>query len=94
MRLNSDCCRRVKLGQFDLTVAVRGPQHRDLAANVLKPNDTVHKTSLEWHLTLELHTKLEKELLRSLQVFNHDEDVIHSFKRHMLIFRKGAKTAR
>ncbi len=91
LRLNSNRCRRVKLAQLNLTVAVRGPQHRDLAANVLEPNDLVHKRSLEWHLTLQLHTKLEKELLRSLKVFDHDEDVVHPFKCHNLIFTQRRK---
>src|SRR5262245_22443366 len=82
LRLSSDGRRRVELGQLKPTVAVRGPHHRDLASNVLEPNDPVHPTSLDGHLALQLHTKFDKECLRSLKVFDHDENVVHSFKRH------------
>src|SRR5262245_9486514 len=82
LRLSSDRRRRVELGQLKPTVAIRGPHHRDLASNVLEPNDKVHPTALDWHLALQLHTKLDKECLRSLKVFDHDENVVHSFKRH------------
>src|SRR5262249_48023060 len=57
---------RVKLGQLKPTVAVRGAHHRNLASDVLEPDDKVHPTSLDWHLALQLHTQLDKERLRSL----------------------------
>src|SRR5438552_14890978 len=31
----------------------------------------------------KLHTKLDKERLRSLKVVNHDENVVHPVKRHI-----------
>src|SRR2546423_5905605 len=84
LRLSSDRRRRVELGQLNPTVAVWGPHHRDFGSNVLEPNDLVHPTSLDWRLALQLHTKLDKERLRSLQVVDHNENVVHPLKRHIL----------
>jgi len=81
--LRFDRRRRVELGQLNPTVAVRGPHRRDLALNVLKPNDKVHPASLEWHLALQLHTKLDKKRLRSLKVVDHDKNVVNPLKRHL-----------
>src|SRR5262245_28534489 len=84
LRFSSDRRRRVKLVQLKPTVAVRRPHHRNLTSNVLEPNDTVHPTPLDGHLALQLHTKFDKECLRSLKVFDHDENVVHSSKRHVV----------
>src|SRR6266542_1593704 len=83
LRLSSDRRRRVELGQLNPTVAVWGPHHRNLGSNVLEPNELVHPTSLDWRLALQLHTKLDKERLRSLKVFDHDENVVHPLERHV-----------
>src|SRR5688572_33050040 len=66
LRLSSDRRRRVELGQLNPTVAVWGPQHRDVGANVFEPNDLLYRTSLDGRLALQLHTKLHKERLRGL----------------------------
>src|SRR5215831_12818871 len=84
LRLGSDRCRRVKFVQLKPTVAIRGPHHRNLASNVLEPDDTVHPTPLDGHLALQLHTKFDKEGLRGLKVLDHDENVVHSFQGHVL----------
>src|SRR5262245_25421057 len=84
LRLSSDRRRRVELIQLEPTLAVRGPHHRNLASNVLEPNDTVYPTALDGHLALQLHAKFDKEGLRSLEVLDHDENVVHSFERHVL----------
>src|SRR5262249_15300153 len=84
LRLSSDRRRRVELVQLKPTVAVRGPHHRNLASNVLEPNDPVHPPHLDGHLALQLHTKFEKECLRGLKVLDHDESVVHSSQRHVL----------
>src|SRR5262252_1560163 len=84
LRFSSDRRRRVELVQLNPTVAVRGPHHRNLASNVLEPNDTIHPTPLDGHLALQLHTKFDEECLRSLEVLDHDENVVHSFERHVL----------
>src|SRR5215831_20686468 len=93
LRLSSDRRRRVELVQLKPTVAVRGPHHRYLASNVLEPNDTVHPTPRDGHLALQLHTKFDKECLRSLKVLDHDENVVHSFKRHALPPKLGSGVA-
>src|SRR5262249_8886907 len=78
LRFSSHGRRLVELVQLDPAVAVRSPHHRNLASNVLEPNDTVHPPPLDGHLALQLHTKLDEECLRSLQVLDHDENVVHS----------------
>src|SRR5215470_3259614 len=83
LRFRSDHRGRVELVQLEPTVAVWGPQHRDLASNVPEPNDAVHPTSLDWQLAFQLHTKLDKKRLRSLKVVNHDENVVHPPKCHL-----------
>src|SRR5215470_6238113 len=83
LRLSSDRRRRVELVQLEPTVAVRGSHHRNLASNVFESNDTVHPTPLDGHLALQLHTKFDKEGLRSFKVLDHDENVVHSFERHV-----------
>jgi hypothetical protein len=52
LRLSLDHRRRIELVELKPTVAVRGPQHCDLALNVLKPNDKVQPTSLDLRLAL------------------------------------------
>src|SRR5262249_45901104 len=84
LRFNSDRRRRVELVQLKSAVAVRSPHHRNLASNVLEANDTVHPAPLDGHLALQLHPKFDKERLRSLKVLDHDENVVHSFERHVL----------
>src|SRR5215470_1016278 len=53
------------------------------ASNVLEPDDTVHPAPLDGHLALQLHTKFDKECLRSLEVLDHEENVVHSCQRHV-----------
>src|SRR5262249_49617075 len=81
LRLGSDRRWRVELGQLKPTVAVRGAHHRNLASDVLEPDDKVHPTSLDWHLALQLHTQLDKERLRSLKVVDHDKNLVPPLKR-------------
>jgi hypothetical protein len=87
LRLSSDRRRRVELGQLKATVAVWGPHNRDFGSNVLEPNDLVHPTSLDWRLALQLHTKLDKERLRSLKDVIYDENVVHPLKCHVYASR-------
>src|SRR5262249_19028049 len=84
LRLGSDRRRRVELVQLEPTVAIGGPHRRNLASNVLEPDDTVHPASLDGHLALQLHAKFDNECLRRLEVLDHDENVVHSLKRHAL----------
>src|SRR5262249_37824082 len=76
LRLSSDRRGRVELGQLKPTVAVRGPHHRNLALNVLEPNDKVDPTSLDWHLAVQFHTPTVSPLMIPL-VYCH----INGFQR-------------
>jgi hypothetical protein len=81
-RLGADRRRRVELRQLKPAVAVRGPHHCDVDSDVVEPDDTVHPTSLDWRLALQLHTKFDKERSSSLKVVDNDADVVHPLNRH------------
>ena len=72
----SDRFGRVELVQLDPTVAVRSAQQREGSTNVLKADETIYRKALDGRLALQLHTKLDKESLHSLNVINHDENVV------------------
>ena len=55
--------------------------------DVVEPDDTVHPTSLDWRLALQLHTKFDKEHNSSLKVVDHDADVVHPLNRHIPEYR-------
>src|ERR1700737_4342787 len=73
----------MELRQLKPAVAVRGPHHCDVDSDVVEPGDTVHPTSLDWRLALQLHTKFDKERSSSLKVVNNDADVVHPLNRHI-----------
>src|SRR5262249_33524062 len=45
LQLGADCRGRMELVELDATMSVRRSQRRDLAPNVLEPNETIHETS-------------------------------------------------
>jgi hypothetical protein len=47
----------MELRQLKPAVAVRGLQHRDVDSDAVEPDDTVHPTSLDRRLALQLHAK-------------------------------------
>src|ERR1700694_1901668 len=72
----------MELRQLKSAVAVRGPHHRDVDSHAVEPVDTVHPTSLDRRLALQLHTKFNKERLSSLKVIDDDAHVVHPLDRH------------
>src|SRR5215212_7911547 len=74
---SSDRFRRVELIQLDPSVAVRSAHQREGSTDVLKADETIYRGAFDGRFALQLHTKLDKERLRSLKVVNHDEDVVH-----------------
>ena len=83
LRLNCDRCRRVELVQLDPSVAVWSAHQREGSTDVLKADETIYRGALDGRLALQLHTKFDKECLRSLKVVDHDEDVVHPLERHV-----------
>jgi len=49
-------------------VAVRGPHHCHVGSDVVEADDTVHRTSLDLRLALQLHAELGKERSSSAEV--------------------------
>src|ERR1700704_3006192 len=72
----------MELRQLKPAVAVRGPHHRDVDSDAVEPDDTVHPTSLDRRLALQLHTKFDKERNSSLKVVDDDAHVVHPLNRH------------
>ncbi len=68
--------------ELDVAVAVGGPHHGDVALDVLEAHDAVRPLSLDARLALQLHTELREKRLRSFEVLDHDEDVVHLLDRH------------
>ena len=81
---NSDRVRRVELVQLDSSVAIRSAQDHEGSADILKGDETIYRGAFDGRLALQLHTKLDKERLRSLKVVDHDENVVHPLERHVL----------
>src|SRR6266498_5677077 len=79
---SSDRFRRVELVQLDPSVAVRSAHQREGSTDVLKADETIYRGAFDGRLALQLHTKLDKERLRSLKVVDHDENVVHPPNRH------------
>src|SRR5436190_22406594 len=73
LRLGADRLRRVEHRQLDSAVAVRGPQHCDVLSDVVDADDTLHPTSLDRPLALELHAKFDEERNNSVKVVDNDE---------------------
>ena len=65
-------------------MAVRGPQHRDVASDTVEPHDAVHPPSLDGRLALQLQTKFDKERDSSREVVDNDADVVHALDCHAL----------
>src|SRR3712207_6334268 len=86
-RLGSDRRRRVELRQLNPAVAVRGPHHGDVGADVVEPDDAVHPTPLDRRLAFQLHTEFGEERFGSLKVVDNDENVVHPLNRHVLILQ-------
>src|SRR5215211_2756803 len=82
-RVGSDRRRRVELRQLKPAVAVRGPHHGEVGTDVVEPDDAVHPTPLVCRLAFQLHTEFGEERLGSLEVVDHDENIVHPLKRHI-----------
>jgi len=68
--------------QLKPAVAVRGPHHRDVDSDAVEPIETVHPTSLDRRLALQVQTKFAKERNSSLKVVDDDAHVVHPLNRH------------
>ena len=72
-------------------MAVRGPQHCDVASDAIEPDDAVHPLSLDCRLALQLQTKFDEEGDRSREVVDDDADVVHPFVMVVLLLRRAAR---
>src|SRR5205814_5116559 len=59
---------RVELVELDAAVAVRGPHQREGGANVLEPDQTVDRRSLDLRLAFELEAEFDEERLGRLEL--------------------------
>jgi len=76
--------RGVKLNQFEPSVAVRGPHHRELHADARESYHAVHPTVLDQSLALQLESEVDEERGRGREVGDHDVHVAHALDRHAL----------
>ena len=83
VRLRAGRRRRLELRQLEPAVAVRGPQHGDVASDAVEPDDAVHQWSLDRRLAFQLQAELDKERRRGVEVVDNDGDVVHPQDRHL-----------
>src|SRR3954469_23620653 len=83
LRLGSDRGGCVELRQLDPAVAVRGPHHGDVGADVLQADDAIHPRPLVRRLALQLHAELGEERLGRLEVLDDDQDVVHPLQHQV-----------
>src|SRR5207248_9684803 len=84
VRLGADRGRGVELRQLEPTVAIRGPHHHDVDADVVETDDAVDPPSLDGHPAVQLHAKFGKERESCLEVVHNEADVVHPLDRHGL----------
>jgi hypothetical protein len=60
-RFGADRLRRMEHRQLDPSVAVRGPQHRDVLSHVVDPDDALHPAPLDRRLAFQLHAEFDEE---------------------------------
>jgi hypothetical protein len=78
---------RIAVGVWNFVSSSRpwwpGSASCDVDSDVVEPDDTVHPTSLDRRLALQLHTKFDKERNSSLKVVDNDAHVVHPLNRHV-----------
>jgi hypothetical protein len=74
--------RRKKPGHLKPAVTVWCTHHGNLDAHVAQSSDTICPVSLNWGAPLELEPKLGKELDGSVDVLDHNADVVHTLDCH------------
>jgi hypothetical protein len=70
-------------GQLQLAVAVRGPHHRDLAADAVEPDGAVRPRPFDLPLAVQFHAELGEERDGGIQVVDDDGDVVHPLNGHV-----------
>ena len=75
--------RGVVPGQFQLAVAVRGPQQPDLAPDAVESDGAVRKEAFDLSLAFQLHAELGEECDGGVQVVDDDGDVVHPLNGHV-----------
>ena len=63
--------------QFQLAVAVGRPHHRNLDPLVTQAGDAARPLALDYALPDKLHAEFAEERNGSVEVFDHDADVVH-----------------
>src|SRR6185437_5570723 len=82
LRLGADRRGGVVLRQLQLAVTVRGPHHRDIAADTVESDGAVRPEALDLRFAFQLHAELGEERDGGIQVFHDNADVVHPLNRH------------
>jgi hypothetical protein len=75
--------RRVEAGQLDPSVAVWGPQHRDVRPDSLEPDNAIHPAALDRCLAFQFEPKLDEEGHGRRKVIDDDADMVHPLNCHV-----------
>jgi hypothetical protein len=63
-------------------VTVGRTHHGNLNAHVAQASDAIGPVSFDWGAPLKLEAKFGEKRNGSIDVFDHDADVVHTFDRH------------
>jgi hypothetical protein len=83
----------VELHQLDFSLAVRGPQHRELHRDLVERHDAVYPAAPNLAVASRLESELDEELGCGGEVVNNDSDVFHSLDCHALDRRISAPSS-
>nr|WP_251041416.1 hypothetical protein [Arthrobacter sp. ISL-30] len=68
--------------QLDAAAAVRGPHDGDIRSDAVQPDELVHPFILDCCLALQFQAQFDEERDSSLEILDHNADVIHPVDRH------------
>jgi len=71
-------------------VAVRGPQHRDVAPDAVESDGAVREQAFDLRLAFQLQAELGEERDGGVQVADDDGDVVHPLNGHVSRHRIAA----
>src|SRR5215831_4134561 len=79
--------RREEPGELQPAVAVRRAHHGNLNALIAQPSNTSGPFSFDRGPPFEIEAELAKEFDRRCEVIDDDSYVVHSFKRHISVYK-------
>lgn len=81
-RLGFNRWRMVELRQLNSPVSIRSPQCGNVGTDIFESDGAVDPRPFDRGFAFQLHAELEEKRFDSLDVFDNDKNVVHSFNTH------------